>query len=188
MGMGMPKMASRAAGIAGAAVLAMMALSSCATDPVRPADGSEGPVHAYVGMSKTELVRSLGPADDVAETSGATWLHYARLHATFAVSRESSVVIAGLYPKIDAYGRADAGRPDLGHGVRQGMTRQQVEQQLGHPTLSAPLAWTYCGLQYPGARGTPVFVTLEFKYVHPNDAVLNNIRLDGRCLTDARPL
>lgn len=175
------------------AVCFMIMLSSCATDQNRRASAEQdrgasvdGPIHSYIGMSRVELEQSLGRADDETEISDTMWFYYDSLRATFGVSKRSDTVVAGVYPTVDANSRVDASRPDLGYGLEQGMTKDQVEKLLGRPSRTAPLAWTYCELKGIGAHQTPTFITFEFKYVHANSSLLNNLRVDDRCAANAQ--
>lgn len=162
----------------------VIVLSSCATHQERRSSASS-PIYPYVGMSRVELEQSLGKADGETETSSTVWLFYKKLRVTFGVPKNSGMVSDALYPTVNADGRVDESRIDLGYGLDQGISKDQLEHRLGRPSRAAPLAWTYCKFKYIGAHHTPTFLTLEFKYVHPNGAALSNIRMDGRCIAGA---
>jgi outer membrane protein assembly factor BamE (lipoprotein component of BamABCDE complex) len=166
--------------------LLLLTVIGCATQQNYPPPPSG--IDAYVGMSRSTLERRLGPPDGEADTKtilgGYNWLYFSTLHATFATSKTLGIetVKSAIYPTIDGPGHTDVTVSDLGFGLKRGMTKSQVNEYFGSPTIRAQLRWVYCDRKIRGAAFTSGILALGFQYQDryprdPDRALLDSIEI-----------
>jgi hypothetical protein len=97
-----------------------------------------------IGVSKADLLDKYGkPWKEFINEYNTEFLYYGHVYALFTIDGKSGRVVYAQYPISNSYGEVQKGVYFSYNGISCGMTKSEVKNKLGKPSLAGIIAWTY---------------------------------------------